>query len=210
MNTNQVAYKARAKRLRQAITQSFGVSCSIAQSLELIAKSENYPSWDALSGSTQKSLVTSSIELPKISKFKYEEGKFFSNSFPWDSASSVELTDLIMKQICPDAKDANGWTNRTRFFLLALIRALVFLRDNHSAKLNAALLLNYCDLVNLEKLAWKESEIYDGLSGAISGLRRYITNIPYYENSKMFKQSETCVEQHGFISSPVAMSLFLE
>jgi len=39
--------KARAKRLRPAITAMFGVPVGHSQSLELVAQEENYPNWDA-------------------------------------------------------------------------------------------------------------------------------------------------------------------
>lgn len=39
--------KSRAKRLRPAITKMFGVPVSAAQALELVAKEENFPNWDA-------------------------------------------------------------------------------------------------------------------------------------------------------------------
>ena len=41
--------KAEAKRLRSAVADMFNVKVSVSQSLELIAKSKNYPNWDALS-----------------------------------------------------------------------------------------------------------------------------------------------------------------
>lgn len=41
--------KSRAKRLRPAIVEMFGVPVSTAQALELVAKEENFPNWDAAS-----------------------------------------------------------------------------------------------------------------------------------------------------------------
>lgn len=42
-----VNLKVRAKRLRTAVANMFNVSVSVAQSLELVAKEENFPTWDA-------------------------------------------------------------------------------------------------------------------------------------------------------------------
>lgn len=47
--------KAEAKRLRSAITEMFGIPVSTSQSLELIAKAKNFPSWGAASGSAIQS-----------------------------------------------------------------------------------------------------------------------------------------------------------
>ncbi len=41
--------KAEAKRLRSAVADMFNVNVSVSQSLELIAKTKNFPNWDALS-----------------------------------------------------------------------------------------------------------------------------------------------------------------
>lgn len=49
MENNRNEYKVRAKRLQSAIKSTFGVNCTSSQALELVAKEENYPSWDALS-----------------------------------------------------------------------------------------------------------------------------------------------------------------
>lgn len=47
---NRSEYKVQAKRLGAAINSMFGVPCTSSQSLELLAKQENFPNWDALSG----------------------------------------------------------------------------------------------------------------------------------------------------------------
>jgi hypothetical protein len=46
-----IELKARAKRLRVAINDMIGKSVTSSQSLELVAKEENYPNWDAASAS---------------------------------------------------------------------------------------------------------------------------------------------------------------
>lgn len=50
--TNEL--KNRAKRLRVAIKKTLGVHITLAQSLELVAKEENYPNWDAATGVLRK------------------------------------------------------------------------------------------------------------------------------------------------------------
>lgn len=45
--------KSRAKRLRPVIAEMFSVSVTNSQSLELVAKEENFPSWDAACASFQ-------------------------------------------------------------------------------------------------------------------------------------------------------------
>ena len=47
MKMNQTEIKARANRLRNAVSEMFAIKVSQAQAYELIAKEENYPNWDA-------------------------------------------------------------------------------------------------------------------------------------------------------------------
>lgn len=58
--------KDRAKRLRPAITAMFGVPVGLSQSLELVAKEENYPNWDAACASYSPGSIAK-LTKPKIS-----------------------------------------------------------------------------------------------------------------------------------------------
>lgn len=60
MQTN-IELKARAKRLKTAIQDVLGVAVSTSQSLELVAKEENYPNWDAASGCSLKPVGASVV-----------------------------------------------------------------------------------------------------------------------------------------------------
>lgn len=53
--------KVEAKRLRSAIAEMFHIPVSSAQSLELIAKTKNFPSWDAACGSAIQSDRTPAV-----------------------------------------------------------------------------------------------------------------------------------------------------
>lgn len=59
-----VNLKARAKRLRTAITAMFKVPVSVAQSLELVAQEENFPTWDAASASSGRTDASQSPAVP--------------------------------------------------------------------------------------------------------------------------------------------------
>ena len=49
MKTNNTELKVRAKRLRTAIKVVLGVDATNSQALELVAREENFPTWDAAS-----------------------------------------------------------------------------------------------------------------------------------------------------------------
>lgn len=64
MSTNLKEYKERVKRLRSAVSTVLNIDCTQSQAYEIMAKEENYPNWDALSGSiTKQSNEISTIPL---------------------------------------------------------------------------------------------------------------------------------------------------
>ena len=73
--TNEL--KTRAKRLRTAIKDTLDVSISVAHSLELVAKEENYPNWDAATAAFSKRLKLSKkncVSVPKEPEVIYFQG----------------------------------------------------------------------------------------------------------------------------------------
>lgn len=54
MEKNLKDYKERAKRLRNALSLVLNINCTQSQAYELLAKEENYPNWDSLSGTIKK------------------------------------------------------------------------------------------------------------------------------------------------------------
>ena len=57
--------KPRAKRLRAAVAQMFNVAVTHSQALELVAKEENYPNWDAACASVGHPLRKSGCSVAK-------------------------------------------------------------------------------------------------------------------------------------------------
>lgn len=76
METNRSEYKARAKRLRTAIQSTLGIDCTVSQAHELVAKEENFPNWDALSGVAKE--VSPSVRQPAIQHSGVGELRFNS------------------------------------------------------------------------------------------------------------------------------------
>ncbi|MFZ6774599.1 hypothetical protein ACO0LB_17995 [Undibacterium sp. SXout7W] len=65
MNT-QSKYKDKASRLRASLKAVLGIDCKVSQSLEIIAHTENYPTWDALSGVAKKVGILAGTSIPRI------------------------------------------------------------------------------------------------------------------------------------------------
>lgn len=62
MTANQ-ELKARARRARSAVGDIFGISCSESQSFKLMARIENFPSWEA-AGASYRSSAENTIVVP--------------------------------------------------------------------------------------------------------------------------------------------------
>ncbi len=112
--------------------------------------------------------------------------------------SSGMLTQLVVSLMSTGKGDM--WEGRAISFVEALMKPLVFLRDNHGLLLDVDLIRQYFELGRIEELVWREAGKYDGLEQTLDGLRSYVVNLPNYDRNKYQRQSETTNEQHGFIT----------
>jgi len=107
MNTELNNYKERVKRLRKAVSSVLNVECSQSQAYELIAKEENYPNWDALSGSINKNskelnspTLTNKEQITQL--FLLYEGLKYGCAF-------YDVLNILKEQSNPIIK--KGWSN---------------------------------------------------------------------------------------------------
>ncbi|WP_404666936.1 type IV secretory system conjugative DNA transfer family protein [Roseateles asaccharophilus] len=119
---------------------------------------------------------------------------------PFAVGSSGMLSELVKGLMATGEKST--WTQQAESFVEALIKPLVYLRDNHGLNLDVNVIRDYFELNKIEDLAWRDPERYPGLaeSGALDGIRSYLMNKPGYKKDKFHDQSETTHEQHGYIS----------
>lgn len=117
---------------------------------------------------------------------------------PFSVGSSGMLTNLVVSLMATGKGDV--WENRAISFVEAIMKPLVFLRDNYGLQLNVDVIRQYFDLKKLESLAFREADMYPGLIGAIDGLISYLDNLPAYDRSKFQQQGASTLEQHGFIT----------
>lgn len=102
MNTND--YKERVKRLRKAVSSVLNIECTQSQAYELMAKEENYPNWDALSGSidkisTEKNTLTTKEQITQL--FLLHEGIRHGQTFN-------SICSFLKEQTSPNLK--KGWS----------------------------------------------------------------------------------------------------
>lgn len=119
---------------------------------------------------------------------------------PFAVGSSGMLSELVKGLMATGEKST--WTQQAESFVEALMKPLVFLRDNHGLNLDVNVVRDYFELNKLEDLAWRDGDRYAGLveSGALDGLHSYLMNKPGYKKEKYHDQSETTHEQHGYIT----------
>jgi len=119
---------------------------------------------------------------------------------PFAVGSSGMLSELVKGLMATGEKST--WTQQAESFVEALMKPLVYLRDNHGLNLDVNVVRDYFELNKLEDLAWRDADKYPGLmaSGALDGLHAYLLNKPGYKKEKYHDQSETTHEQHGYIT----------
>lgn len=90
--------KPRAKRLRAAVAKMFNVVVTHSQSLELVAKEENYPNWDAACASYRRS-QPSAARVPVVNSLKVaiigDQKPSVASIFGREGAVSLELSRLL-------------------------------------------------------------------------------------------------------------------
>lgn len=130
---------------------------------------------------------------------------------PFSSGSSSMLSQLITS-LMPNSgggSDGDMWKGRAIAFTEALMRALVYLRDEGYLKLDAASIRRYFTLDALEGLVDSEYINYSGSVqktvkdipiAVLDPLINYLATLPGYQKSKKGKQSDRTYEQHGYIT----------
>ena len=96
--TMQKNLKSRAKRLRPAIEKMFGVSVTHSQSLELVAKEENYPHWDAACASFGQAIHPASDGLPvHVLEIEHYPGQkpTFASTFSGNPSLKASILDFL-------------------------------------------------------------------------------------------------------------------
>lgn len=130
--------------------------------------------------------------------FGPQEIKMSNTLNPFAVGSSGMLSQLVVSLMSTGKGDV--WENRAISFVEALMKPLVFLRDNYGLMLDVGVIREYFTLPKLEELTWVSPETYPGLDGTLDGMKSYLANLPTYDRAKYQQQGETCNEQHGYIT----------
>ncbi|MBR5951540.1 MAG: TraM recognition domain-containing protein [Actinomycetaceae bacterium] len=118
------------------------------------------------------------------------------------NSSSGMLIELIVSLMDDSGKGGGDmWKGRAISFVSALSRPLVYLRDKGFINLSPEIYLEYFELKKLEELVFEHGGKYgDEFAGVIEPLESYLITLPGYDRSKIKKQGEKTLEQHGYIT----------
>lgn len=135
-----------------------------------------------------------------------QPNKLSNTMNPFAVGSSGMLSELMKGLMATGKSDI--WSERAASFIEALIKPLVYLRDNKGLLLDVGVVREYFDLDLLEEMAWKKYKDDKAMqaSNVLDGLRAYLKSLAGYKENKYHDQAETVGEQHGYITMQLTKS----
>lgn len=140
-----------------------------------------------------------------------QEKRLSNTMNPFCQGSSSMLSQLVTSLMDSSSQSADGdmWKGRAISFVEALLKFLVFMRDQGFVLLDANTIRNYFHLPMLESIVMdkqfprdeQESVNLESVPDIImEPIRNYLLNLPGYSKEKKGKQVSQVLEQHGFIT----------
>lgn len=140
-----------------------------------------------------------------------QEKRLSNTMNPFCQGSSSMLTQLVVSLMDSGSQSSDGdmWKGRAIVFVEALMKVLVYMRDQGKILLDANTIRNYFELTRLEAIAMdkmfpRDNQEPVSLANApdliLEPITNYIINLPGYDRSRKGKQGSQVLEQHGFIT----------
>lgn len=138
--------------------------------------------------------------------------KRLSNTLnPFCQGSSSMLSNLVVNLMGSSSQSSDGdmWKGRAISFVEALMKLLVYMRDDGAILLDANTIRNYFEITRLEAIVVdkvfprdeQESINIESVPKLVTDpIRNYLFNLPGYNKEKKGKQVSQVLEQHGFIT----------
>lgn len=138
--------------------------------------------------------MTSSVNLDRKST-----ERITNKMNPFATGNADSLTELIVS-LLPDGGGDGMWKGRAAVFMGALLKSLVYLRDEGKLLLDVDVVRKYFTLGEIVKLSRRT----DIPKKYIDGIREYVRNLPGYIEPTPAnpdpEQPESVAEQHGYIT----------
>lgn len=146
-----------------------------------------------------------------------QERRLSNTINPFCQGSSSMLTQLVVSLMGGSGQSSDGdmWKGRAIAFVEALMRLLVYMRDQGAILLDANTIRNYFELTRLESIIVdkvfprddQESVNIESVPTLVTDpLRNYLGTLPGYNKEKKGKQVSQVLEQHGFITMQLVRS----
>lgn len=146
-----------------------------------------------------------------------QERRLSNTMNPFCQGSSSMLTNLVVSLMggASQSSDGDMWKGRAIAFVEALMRVLVYMRDEGAILLDANTIRNYFSLERLESIVIDKIFPRDEQEGVniesipkvvTDPLRNYLGTLPGYNKEKKGKQVSQVLEQHGFITMQLVRS----
>lgn len=140
-----------------------------------------------------------------------QERRLSNTMNPFCRGSSSMLSQLVTSLMDSGSQSGDGdmWKGRAISFVEALMKILVYMRDQGFILLDANTIRNYFHLPMLESIVMdkqfprdeQESVSLESVPTLVTEpLKNYVFNLPGYSPDKKGKQVSQVLEQHGFIT----------
>lgn len=140
-----------------------------------------------------------------------QEKRLSNTMNPFCNGSSSMLSQLVVSLMDSGAGGSDGdmWKGRAIVFVEALMKVLVYMRDQGKILLDANTIRNYFELPRIEAIAMDKMFIRDNQEPVslaevpaviLEPVTNYVINLPGYDRTKKGKQGSQVLEQHGFIT----------
>ncbi len=140
-----------------------------------------------------------------------QEKRLSNTMNPFCDGSSSMLSQLVVSLMDQSTQSPDGdmWKGRAIVFVEALMKILVYMRDQGSILLDANTIRNYFELNRIEAIAIDKMfprdnqepvSLADAPDLVLEPIKNYVKNLPGYDPSKKGKQTSQVLEQHGFIT----------
>ncbi|HSW69466.1 MAG TPA: TraM recognition domain-containing protein [Gammaproteobacteria bacterium] len=140
-----------------------------------------------------------------------QEKRLSNTMNPFCRGSSEMLSQLVISLMDSGSQSGDGdmWKGRAVVFVQALMKILVYMRDQGKILLDANIIRNYFDLTRLEAISLDKMFIRDNQEPVslaetpdlvLEPIYNYLMTLPGFDKTKKGKQSSQVFEQHGFIT----------
>lgn len=126
-------------------------------------------------------------------------GKLLSNTLnPFATGSSDTLTQMVVGLMDDAGGDGAMWKGRATAMFTGVMRALTWLRDRGIIDLNVGEIRDHLNLKRIIDLA-DQSKYPDMPQPVRKSIKSYLSSLPGFQEDKGYKQSQTTLDQHGYL-----------